>query len=135
MPRKLHVENLSHTVRQDELERLFAHHGAMRSAEVTNQLGTADITGTGLVEMESEAHGEAAIAALNGMQHCGSALVVGWAKPGRRNGINLSRMFESMNIPAESEGREVLGPWRESIGRMQPAVEDRAPSLRQGQVV
>ena len=104
MPRKLYVGNLSHAVQQDELERLFAHHGTVRSAEVTNQLQTADITGTGLVEMDSEAQGEGAIAALNGMQHSGSTLVVCWATPGQRKGINLSRMFESMNIPAEGEG-------------------------------
>ena len=46
MLRKLHG-NLNHAVRQDELERLFARHAAVRFAEVTNQLGPADITDTG----------------------------------------------------------------------------------------
>jgi cold-inducible RNA-binding protein len=99
MPRKLYVSNLSQSVEGDELQRLFAGHGTVRSADVCNQLKTADITGTGLVEMDSEEEGEAAIAALNGAQHRGCPLIVSWAKPGQRHGINLSRMFESMKMP------------------------------------
>jgi RNA recognition motif-containing protein len=117
MSRKLHVGNLSHAVQPDELERLFAGYGTVRSAAVTNQLRTADITGTAEVEMDSDAHGEAAIAALNGTQHCGSALVVCWAEPGQRTGIDLPRMFESMNIPAEGEVQEVSGPGVEGAPR------------------
>jgi RNA recognition motif-containing protein len=120
MPRKLHVGNLSHAVHPDELERLFAGYGTVRSVEVTNQLRTADITGTAVVEMDSDANGEAAIAALNGTQHRGSALAVGWSEPGQRTGIDLPRMFESMNIPAEGEGQEVFGPWREGFAATPP---------------
>ena len=96
---KLYVSNVSHSVSGSELQRLFASHGTVRSADVCNQLKTADISGTGLVEMDSEKEGEAAIAALNGAQFGGQPLIVTWAQPGQRHGINLPRMFESMNVP------------------------------------
>ena len=99
MSRTLYVANLSHAVRKDELKCLFAGHGVVRSAEVVNQLAAADITGTGHVEMGSDAQGEAAIAALNGTRYGGADIVVRWAEPGQRQGIDLSRMFDSMNIP------------------------------------
>ena len=99
MPRKLYVANLSQTVGGDELERLFAGHGAVRSAAIVDPLKTAGHTGSGLVEMDSNDADEAAMAALNGSQHHGVALAVSWAKPGQGTGLNLSRMFESMNMP------------------------------------
>jgi RNA recognition motif-containing protein len=99
MPGKVYVSNLSQSVEGGDLQRLFARHGTVRSADVCNQLKTADITGTGLVDMDSEAEGEAAIAALNGAEFRGCPLVVSWAEPGQRHGIDLPRMFESMNMP------------------------------------
>jgi len=117
MSRKLFVANLSHMVERDELRHLFVDHGTVRSIELIDQISTGQSEGTGLVEMDSEAHGDAAIAALNGMQHRGFAMIVGWAKPGQGTGINLSRMFESMNIVDERERREVLQPWRAGPGR------------------
>ena len=120
MSRKLYVANLSHMVERDELQHLFANHGSVRSIELIDQVRTGHSEGTGLVEMDSEAHGDAAIAALNGMQHRGFSMIVGWAKPGQGTGINLSRMFESMNILDEAERREVLQPWRGGLGRNRP---------------
>jgi RNA recognition motif-containing protein len=99
MSTMLHVANLSHAVGNDELERLFAGHGVVRSAEVVNQLASSDITGTGHVEMASDAAAAAAIAALNGARYGGADLVVARAEPGQRRGIDLPRMFASMNIP------------------------------------
>jgi cold-inducible RNA-binding protein len=103
MSRKLYVANLCHMVEKAELEKLFANHGTVRLAEVIDQLKTADSTGTGLVEMDSEEQGEAAISALNGMQHRGFALIVGWDQPGQREGVSRTHMFESMNIPDDAE--------------------------------
>jgi RNA recognition motif-containing protein len=96
-------------VERAELEKLFAGHGTVRLAEVIDQLKTADSTGTGLVEMDSEEQGEAAIAALNGMQHRGFALIVGWDQPGQGEDVHPARMFESMNIADEDEGQKTLG--------------------------
>jgi RNA recognition motif-containing protein len=99
MPRKLYVANLSHIVGGDELGHLFAGYGAVRSAVVLDPRRTADSAGVGLVEMESHDGGDAAIAALHGSQHRGLMLAVSWAGPGQGTGINLSHMFESMNMP------------------------------------
>ncbi len=121
MSRTLYVANLGHAIGKDELRSLFRGHGVVRSAEVVNQLGTADITGTGHVEMGSEAEGEAAIAALNGARYGGADLVVGWAEPGQRRGIDLPRMFESMNIPerpADGDDDARPKPRRTALGRL-----------------
>lgn len=103
MPRKLYVANLSDMVGRDELQCLFAGHGTVRSVEVIVQHKTASGTETGLVEMESEEHGEAAIAALNDMRHRGFDRIVGWARRRQDTGLNDSRMFESMNTPDQAE--------------------------------
>ena len=102
MPRKLYVANLCHMVERAELEKLFAGHGTVRLAEIIEQLQIPDSTGKGLVEMDSEEQGEAAITALNGMQHRGFALMVGWDEPPRRDVVPPAPMFESMNIPDEN---------------------------------
>ena len=109
MPRKLYVANLCHMVEKAELEKLFADHGTVRLAEVIDRLKTVDSTGTGLIEMDSEQQGEAAISALNGMQHRGFALIVGWDQPRQGDSNHPARMFESMNIPDEGEGQKNLG--------------------------
>jgi RNA recognition motif-containing protein len=102
MPRKLYVTNLGPAVARDEVERLFAAHGTIRSVAVLHPFVTADrpSTGTAFVEMDSEIEGEAAIAALNGVPHSGgAALAVRWAVPGSRQGLDLSRMFEPVIAP------------------------------------
>jgi RNA recognition motif-containing protein len=119
MPRKLYVSNLSPKVDRDELERLFAVHGTVLSVTVMDQRKTASGTGAGLVEMDVQ-QGDAAIAALNGRQHRDLALSVGWAKPGQATGLNLSRMFESMNIPDDGEHQQTLVPRRGGFGRTRP---------------
>ena len=98
MPRKLYVTNLAPAVARDEVERLFAAHGEIRSVAVLHPFATADRPGAGtaFVEMDSETEGEAAIAALNGVPHGGGdALAVRWAVPGLRQGLDLSRTFET----------------------------------------
>jgi len=119
MSRKLYVDNLSRVVGRDELERLFAGHGAVCSAQIIDHLQTANLTSTGLVEMASDDQGDAAIAALNGARHRGLPLVVGWTTPGAGGGESLTRMFEPMNIPREAEGREI-GGGHGGFGRARP---------------
>jgi len=86
MPRTLYVTNVSPAVARHELQGLFAAHGTIRSVAVLKPFQTGDGASTAFVEMDSEAHGEAAIAALNGVPHRGAALAVRWAIPGRRPG-------------------------------------------------
>jgi hypothetical protein len=63
-----------------------------------------------LIEMDSEEHGEAAIAALNGGQYRGQLLTVAWATTRQEKGVDLSPMFESMNIPDTGEGHQTHDP-------------------------
>ena len=115
MPRKLYVTNLNPEVARDELRRLFGAHGAIRSVAVIHQFGNAPRASTAFVEMDSDRHGAAAIAALNGTFHRGSALAVAWAVPTPRQGLDVSPMFEPMNTP----GHDVIpvrpGPWRDGF--------------------
>ena len=99
MSRRLHVQNLSHGVGRAELERLFEPFGNVKSVRVVDLLKTAKTTATGFVEMETEAQGQAAMDALNGTQYRGAHLVVTWAELVPGKGLNLSRMFEPMNVP------------------------------------
>jgi RNA recognition motif-containing protein len=82
MSTKLYITNVSPQVARDELELLFAAHGTVRSCAVIHQFMTADSTVVAFVEMGSARHCEAAMAALNGTPHRGSALTVSWAVPG-----------------------------------------------------
>jgi hypothetical protein len=110
MSRKLHVGNLSHMVLKGELQGLFASHGAVRDIEVTSLLKTGNTRASALVEMDSDAHGEVAIAALNGRSYRGEPMTVAWATTRQSKGVDLSRMFESMNIPDAGEGNSSRGP-------------------------
>jgi len=83
---------------------------------MADQLKTSSKTAVGFVQMESHEQGEAAITALDGLSHRGLRMVVRWAQPGQNVGLNLSRMFGSMNIPLEGEGHEARGPVREDRG-------------------
>ena len=79
MTSTLYVANLSHPVERDELDRLFAGHGAVRSFAVIKQFKTTHSTSAVLVEMDSDEHAVAAIVALNAGQYGRGPLIVGWA--------------------------------------------------------
>jgi hypothetical protein len=83
---------------------------------MAEKLKTGSDTAVGFVQMESDEQGEAAITALDGFPHRGLPLVVRWALPGQDVGLNLSRMFESMNVPLEEEGQRLRGPVRDDRG-------------------
>lgn len=111
MSTKLYVTNLSPQAARGELESLFAAHGTVRSVAVINQFTTADSKGVAFVEMDSERHGEAAMAALDGTAHRGFALSVAWAVPGQQRGPDSSRTSESVNVPRRhGEARTATGP-------------------------
>lgn len=66
---------------EDDLEALFAEHGAVTSANIINDKYSGRSRGFGFVEMEDDAAAEAAIEALNETEHSGRALRVNQAKP------------------------------------------------------
>ena len=62
----------------------------------------------------------AAIVALNGIQHRGGPLIVGWANSEHAGGVEPPPVFESMNVPADGEGRESPGAPHRARLPMQP---------------
>lgn len=81
MGKKLYVGNLAYNVSSDDLQQLFAPHGAVESAQVITDRDSGRSKGFGFVEMSTADEAAAAIAALNGQQHDGRALTVNEAKP------------------------------------------------------
>ncbi len=79
--KKIYVGNLSFDASEDELRRLFEAHGAVESAKLATDRDTGRARGFGFVEMASDSEANAAIAALNGAQVGGRALVVNEARP------------------------------------------------------
>lgn len=81
MGKKLYVGNLSYSVSDSDLERLFAAHGSVRSAQVIVDRDTGRSKGFGFVEMSNDQEAQAAIDALNGTEIEGRALTVNEARP------------------------------------------------------
>jgi RNA recognition motif-containing protein len=81
MGKKLYVGNLSFSVTNDGLAQIFAAHGTVESAEVIIDRMTGRAKGFGFVEMGNDQEAQAAIAALNGQEVEGRALVVNEARP------------------------------------------------------
>lgn len=81
MAKKLYVGNLSYNVDSSELEQMFSPHGQVVSAQIINDRDTGRSKGFGFVEMADDSEADAAIAALNGMDHGGRALTVNEARP------------------------------------------------------
>src|SRR5947209_3867135 len=81
MGRKLYVGNLTYEVTNSELEKLFAAHGTVESAQVIMDRETGRSKGFGFVEMKTDQEAQAATAALNGKEVNGRALTVNEAKP------------------------------------------------------
>jgi RNA recognition motif-containing protein len=81
MSKKLYVGNLGYGVTGGDLEKLFAAHGTVESAQVIMDRDSGRSKGFGFVEMSSAGEAQAAIAALNGKEVDGRALTVNEAKP------------------------------------------------------
>jgi RNA recognition motif-containing protein len=78
---KLYVGNLSYNIRDDDLQQAFAQFGTVNSAKVMMDRDTGRSKGFGFVEMDSDEHAQAAIAALNNQDMNGRALTVNEARP------------------------------------------------------
>ena len=81
MGKKLYVGNLSYDTGNSDLEAMFGPHGKVETAEVIMDRTTGRGKGFGFVEMSTEAEAKAAIAALNGKENMGRAIVVNEARP------------------------------------------------------
>jgi RNA recognition motif-containing protein len=81
MGKKLYVGNLAYGVTDSDLEKMFAAHGTVQSAQVIMDRDTGRSKGFGFVEMSSDQEAQAAITALNGKQTDGRSLTVNEAKP------------------------------------------------------
>jgi RNA recognition motif-containing protein len=86
MARKLYVGNLPYTVRDSDLQDLFAAHGTVDSAQVIMDRDTGRSKGFGFVEMSNDQEAQAAISALNGREVSGRNLTVNEARPREEGG-------------------------------------------------
>ncbi|MGE5235149.1 MAG: RNA recognition motif domain-containing protein [Acidobacteriota bacterium] len=78
---KLYVGNLSYTTKEEDLRELFAGYGTPDSVRVLTDRDTGRSKGFGFVEYSNDEDAKAAMAALNGKDFQGRALVVNEARP------------------------------------------------------
>jgi RNA recognition motif-containing protein len=86
MGQKLYVGNLPFSIRDAELQEMFASFGTVVSAQVIMDRESGRSKGFGFVEMSSDAEAQAGIAAMNGKDIEGRALTVNEARPKTEGG-------------------------------------------------
>ncbi len=91
MATKLYVGNLSYQMTDQQLNDLFSEAGNVSSAQVVTDRYTGQARGFGFVEMASEDEAQQAIAAINGRNVDGRALVVNESRPREGGGGGGSR--------------------------------------------
>lgn len=85
--KKLYVGNLSFKATEEQLQALFAESGVQPdSLTLLRDRFTGQPRGFGFAEVRDDAEAEKAIAALNGREFMGRALVVNEARPQREGG-------------------------------------------------
>ena len=80
--KKLFVGNIPHSTTEAELRALFEPHGAIEQVSIVTDRDTGRSRGFAFVEMTDSGEAEKAIAALNGKELGGRALIL--MKPGLR---------------------------------------------------
>lgn len=85
MNSKLYVSNLSFTMRDAELQEVFASFGSVISAKVVMDRFSGRSKGFGFVEMQSSEEAQKAMAALNGIEVAGRQIRVMEANPKPEN--------------------------------------------------
>jgi cold-inducible RNA-binding protein len=83
---KLYVGNLSYDTSEDELRELFAGFGTTTSVRIVTDRDTSRSKGFGFVEYSDDEEAKAAMAALNGKDVRGRAIVVNEARPRNTEG-------------------------------------------------
>ena len=81
MSTKLFVGNLSFNVSKDQLQDIFATHGAVTEVDVIMDKFSGRPRGFAFVTMETKEAAEAAVKAINGTTVDGRALTVNEARP------------------------------------------------------
>ena len=81
MATKLYVGKLSYQMTDQQLHELFSESGNVASAQVVTDRYTGEARGFGFVEMATEDEAQQAIAAINGRNVGGRALVVNESRP------------------------------------------------------
>ena len=79
--KRLYVGNLSYSSTEDDLRDAFSQHGEVSSIHLVTDRDTGQPRGFAFVEMVDGDQAEQAIAALNGSDLSGRALVVNEARP------------------------------------------------------
>jgi cold-inducible RNA-binding protein len=87
---KLYVGNLASNITDTELQRLFAEHGAVGSAQVVRDQHSGQPRGFGFVEM-ADVEARRAMELLNGKDIEGRPLTVNEARPTRQHTEARSR--------------------------------------------
>ena len=85
MSKRIYVGNLPFSTTDEELEQIFAQHGAVASARVITDRETGRSRGFGFVEMDADA-ADQAIQALDGTDLGGRPLRVNEARERERRG-------------------------------------------------
>jgi len=93
MSNKLFVGNLSFEVTENDLQDVFAAHGAVTEASLMMDRTSGRSRGFGFVTMSSAEEAQKAIAALNGTELKGRALTVNVARPREESGGGGRRQF------------------------------------------
>jgi RNA recognition motif-containing protein len=81
MSANIYVGSLPYSIKDEQLQDLFATYGTVEAARVITDKYTGQSRGFGFVEMGSQAEAQRAIEALNGTQLDGRTLVVNEARP------------------------------------------------------
>ena len=79
--KNLYVGNLPHSTTESELRSLFEAHGQVDKVSMVTDRETGRSRGFGFVAMTNDEEAEKAMAALNGKDSGGRALVVNEARP------------------------------------------------------
>jgi RNA recognition motif-containing protein len=82
----IYVGNLSYSVTQDDLTKVFAEYGSVKRVQLPTDRETGRLRGFGFVEMESDKAEEAAIQALDGAEWMGRIMKVNKARPREEKG-------------------------------------------------
>jgi RNA recognition motif-containing protein len=86
----IYVGNLAYGVTEDELSKVFAEHGTVKSLSLPTDRETGKVRGFAFVEMGAETEETAAIEALDGAEWMGRDMRVSKARPREDNKRSFS---------------------------------------------
>jgi RNA recognition motif-containing protein len=87
----IYVGNLSYSVTEDDLQKLFGEHGKVTSVNLIKDKYSGDSKGFGFIEMEKQSEAEHAISQLNGQSVGGRNITVNIARPRNDRGQSRSK--------------------------------------------